>query len=308
MVGQPLRPAMGVRPLKGRSYTARVKKEKMHQSAKRRPGGSYSYFNYGGKFKPAVMKGVRTALAKHVKLLTVSDRLMSSVGKQTVGNVSKMFTVTDMKDICDDIDASSFRRIMFNSVKSKSIMQNQDNGIARLIIYDCIARRDSSNDSYDSASAAWTNGASAFGDANIPFIPGATPYGTPGFTSSFKVLKTTHVQLAPGELHEHVTSFRPNKMLDTNILFSSEHDTLKGFSVFTMVVLTGGPANDTVNDAQISLGACKIDFINTKEYRYVYLDKSVPTYKYTNGLPTAFTNAEEAMNVATGAPATEDWA
>lgn len=299
----------GVKQLPVRKYNARVRTEKkMHQSAKRRPGGSFSYFSYGGKFRPPIMRGVNKALAKHVKLLNNAGTQTGAVGTQSFLDVARMFTVTDMKDICDDIDSNQFRKIMFNSVKTTTLITNQDNGILRMKVYDIICRCDGSNTSYDSASEAWANGATALGNSQIPYVPGATPYGIPGFTSHYKVLKTTHVHLTPGEMHEHVTSFRPHKQLATNKLFTTGFDCIKGFTCFTMIVIQGGPANDTTNDNQVSTGKPKVDYVTTKEYRYTYLDKSVPTYQVYNSLPTAFTNGEEAMNIATGAAVGDDQA
>lgn len=300
-----------VKQLPAKKYNARVRTEKkMHQGAKRRPGGSFSYFSYGGKFFPAIMKGLNKALAKHVKLINGAGSQTGAVGVQSFLDVARMFTVTDMKDMCDDIDGNQFRQIMFNSVKATSLITNQDNGILRMKIYDVICRCDGSSTSYDSPSEAWLNGATRFASSTIPYIPGATPYGIPDFTSYFKILKTTHVHLLPGEMHEHVTTFRPHRQLATNKLFTmaSGIDMVKGFTCFTMIVIVGGPANDTVNDNQVSTGKCKIDYVTTKEYRYTYLDKATPTYNGTNSLPTAFTNGEEAMNAITGVVALDDQA
>lgn len=290
-------------------YVAKTKQQqKMHQSGIRRPGGSYSYFNYGVSYKPKIMGAVKKALAKHVKVITQAGTATSSIGTQTYYAASKMFTVTDMKDMTNDIDSSQFRQICFQSVKSRTLLQNQDNGICRMTIFDVIGRRDSTNDNYDEPALAWYSGAVALGDGSSPTVLGATPYAVPGFTNHFKILKTTHVMLQPGELHEHVTKFKPHRMLQTNLLFTSEHDVLKGFTCFTVIVHSGGISNDTTIDSEVSIGKCKVDWVNTKEYKYVYLDRSIPTYQYSNTLRTTFTNGEEMMNIATGARANDQQA
>lgn len=300
---------MAIRPVQSRSYTATVNKQKkMHQSAiSVNNGSSFSYFNYGARYKPAIMKSLKTALAKQVKLKNGSFTSSSNVGQQKYQDVLGMFTITDLKDMVDDISATQLRKVCFLQCKARALFTNQDNGICRMIIYDLICRRDSTNDLYDSPQSSWYQGSLQLtgGASDLGLIPGATPYGVPGFTSNFKVLKTTHIQLVPGQMHEHRISFKPHKLFSSNILFTSEHENLKGLTVYTICVISGAPANDTVNNAQISLGKTKIDCVYTKEYKYCYLESSIPTYTGTNSLLTAFTTAEEYMSLAKGEKVTD---
>lgn len=287
---------------KGRSYTRTTTKKKQQRATKTTDGGSQSTFNYGRRARPKILRALKSVLGKRYQLYNGQRSITAGVNIQQIDQPLVMFNVLDLKAMQTALDGSDYtQRILFESCTARLHMTNQDNGITKVILYDCIARRDSPGSTYNTPSNTWYQGLVLEGAGNALTVPNSTPFTSALFCRSFKVLKTTHVVMAPGQYHEHRVHFAPNKFIEGSIFGTLNGDTMKGLTCFTMVVVHGTPAGDA-GSVNTVIGRTQVDCVWTKEYRYIAIEDNSRKYAFTNSLP-ALVGSEIVMNAATGASA-----
>lgn len=190
------------------------------------------------------------------------------------------------------------------SCVGKTLFTNQDQGNVELHLYDIVCRRDTPNDPL----GAWVNGlndqngGATFAYNSLPL--GSVPQASEYFNVYYKVKQHTRVVLAQGQSHCHYVSIKPNRMFNAEILESADIS-YKGWTVWTLIVANGLPANDVTTVSSVSSGQVNLDVVATKQLRYTYSVDAVQNYYYTQSLPTSFAVGQSVMDIGSGAKVTD---
>ena len=112
-------------------------------------------------------------------------------------------------------------------------------------------------------------------------------FQSPMFVQYFKVLKATHILMAPGQTHCHQIKFSPNKLLQGET-YKNNNANRKGLTCYQIMVIQGCPVDN--NAAIVSTSHCKVDYVSRKVYRF----KTI-----------LYDCSKNTMNVDTGAGITE---
>ena len=111
---------------------------------------------------------------------------------------------------------------------------------------------------------AWSFGEQDEGVAsNNASVLGSTPFQSSQFTTYFKVLKATHQLMAPGNTHVHRN--------------------IKGFTIYTMMVISGTPVDNTAGT--VSTSDARIDYFLRKSYRFLSMLAFSNVLTTANNLP-----------------------
>lgn len=265
-------------------------------------GGSESSFYYTSRKIPRGFPGLKGALSDNYYVINAAGRLGASVGTQNSVIANRMFNTTDLQTISTSVGgANSTVRWLARKCSSETMITNQDSGNCRITIYDIIARRDS-NSSVNTSDpvVAWNNSYLDEGGANAnSALVGTLPFSSDLFTQFFKVLKVTTILLGAGQTHFHRISFKLNKVIDQETV-KYVTSSLKGTTCYQMVVVSGVPYNDVTTTTQVSTGACNVDWVSRREYKYTWLADNTTTFSSSNNLPGSFTVAEDIMDIASG--------
>ena len=95
---------------------------------------------------------------------------------------------------------------------------------------------------------------------------GSAPFQSSRFTTYFKILKTTHQLIAPGQTHVHRIKFTPNKVL-AGEEYANSSGNIKDFTIYTMMVISGTPVDNTAGT--VSTSDARIDYFLRKSYRFL---------------------------------------
>jgi hypothetical protein len=286
-----------------------VKKSGIHQKALPNipghgAGGTYSAFRLQRRLSPW-LKGLRKNAASNFKYVNSGYRIGSTVGQQAITSVAQTFNYQDLQGLFQTTVNKSCRTIL-ESCTENTIFRNQDKNDVYLDLYDIVARRDitSTGNTDFYPDGAWANGVADAGASNMQLQVGTTPFSSPRFTQLYKVVKVTHVILPAGGTHEHRVHYEPNRMLNLETLQDGQW-ALKGLTHYTMAVWYAAPLNDSVNTGQVSIGAANLDYVQTKQYKWTYIQDAVTNNTFTQSLPTAFTTAANVMQDESGTIVTD---
>lgn len=294
----------GPRKLRG------ARKPSLHQGVKKNTnGGSWSSFNYG--HRKIKNFGSIKSLRPQNWITNTTVRSTSTIGQQQFVTVSSMFSLGQLHTMLTQPSFSNpaVAKMLYQSCAGELLITNQGNGTARISLYDIITRRDANNTTASDPGLAVRSG---FGDevsgSNSNYlIPGVTPFQSQLFTTFYKVIKITNIELSSGQTHTHKYKFKLNKGLGGELIQNQAQATtaLKGISCYTMLQHHGYPDDDSANTSHVSLGSTQLDVVNKQNFKYYYTTQNQDTHLATAFTYTSFGGNENVMNEKTGAVVTE---
>lgn len=254
-------------------------------------GGQYSYFTMKPG-RPYIPKSVEDTIAPQVLVNNAAYQLKSNVGVQNVVAPLTLITPNNVAYYTGD----KVTRMMYQKASGDVTMNNIFLSNCYVIIYDIIARKDCALTGVSSPINAWSQGDADESATSTYTYLGSTPWQSELFNQYYKVMQVTNIVLGAGATHVHKVRLTPNKV------FSAANATYSpyGFrdqTYWCMVEIHGSPANDTVLQSQVSVGVGGLNLIVDSEATIKQLAKAVPTIQGGNSLPTAFTNAEQVVNL-----------
>lgn len=187
------------------------------------------------------------------------------------------------------------RRFLLERVQSNIVYTNASSASCTLDLYDIAVKQD--NDL--TATGAWTNGIAM--ETTVTATPvnilGIKPWQSQQFKEFFKVVRTTHVNLAAGASHRHNISLAPNALLKEQRVV--ENLNYRGLTYFTLAVVKGVPVCDD-NDAPrlVSTAPITIDVVREQNVKYRWVTDTDTDLYITNNMVTLL--QPEAMNVFQG--------
>jgi len=301
----------------GKKYNKK-KKQSLTQKITKRDGPiSESKFHWPKTVSSRPLdKNLKKMLAPQIFNQTASARVTAAIGQQgfQTGAMPGLFTIQDMSDIFTKVAELTIlagggivvnpntQKLYFKSCSSELMMTNQTNDPAHVIIYDCVARRDSSSANFVNPGVSWQQGCVDSGSATQYQTVGNNPFAIPLFTEFWKIEKITDVNLHSGGHHVHKTWLDPMHVMDREIQIAlgTTGACIGKWTRFSLVVIHGYPLNDSVTQTQISTSAVAVDMVWRKQYEIEVLERSTTQMAQTNTLVTSFAVGGEIIDDLTG--------
>lgn len=171
------------------------------------------------------------------------------------------------------------RRYMIDSIRAKYQLKNQTTIPITVTLYDCVARRDNTSDSF-SPTFAWTQGiadeavnvGSNQVNAQGSQFPGAKPFQSQLFCQRWKVKRGTTFILHPGATHCHYITIKPSGLC--NFEYTGKNAYIKGLTTCLMAVLKGGVAASSLNAADVGESIAEVQYVTETQYKFKAMEKS----------------------------------
>lgn len=197
------------------------------------------------------------------------------------------------------------RKIMVKFVSTAYNIKNVTNVPIRVILYNCVARRD--QQATYRPDQAWTGGVQdefvtlpsgvAPTNAQASNMPGATPFQSQQFCQYYKVRKVTKFELHPGSLHVHRVTTKPGGLLSSE--YFRNFQLYRGLSSFVMMVVTGGIVDNAVGfgPSVVTTSDYAIDVVTETRIEATTLERSRSAYIQWNNIPTGIADvAQQVLN------------
>lgn len=248
-------------------------------------GGTFSTF-YSKRPLSRWNANLKKTAASNFYYNNNSIRLTQTPGSQAIYTIGTAYNAPDIFTHQPNGSTNKTFKVLLESCTMKTMLRNQENNDAHIVIYDIVSRRDmNSGDVNIAPDVAWYNGMVDTGTSAVSIYDvGATPFASPKFTQYFKVVKQTHMILPAGGSHEHRIHYEPNRMFSTEVTQDSVN--FRNLTYFTLIAIYGAPDNDSTKTV-ISTGSVSIDVVATKQYRYTYLLDATINNVYSNSLAQA---------------------
>lgn len=254
-------------------------------------GGQCSYFN-GKSGKSYLPPHVENALPPQSLQSNGAVQLKSTVGKQAVAAVLTL----NSPSLATSYTGDKITRVLYEKASGDITLNNIYLSNCYVIIYDIMARKDVSVSAIAGPDSAWTQGSTDEGLSTYPTLLGATPWGTELFNQFYEVKQVTNVVLGAGATHVHKVRLHPNRIISAAYSQYTQFG-IKDLTYWCMVEFHGSPANDTTTQTQVGIGVGGLNIVSDAEVTLKQLQNAKPTISINNTLITAFTVAEQVVNL-----------
>lgn len=274
-------------------------------------GGSESFFNL--KRKPVGKLANIVDKLRTLSYVTNSNVIQTSgIGKQAFFANANLYYPPDIVTMQNNASTVEFASTAPTGYKSYDIylksafmelaITNSENAATRLVLYDCIYKKDIATDA-DNTNAFLnqliTDGVNNVGGGATGYqTVGTRPYDSPSFNEYVSVRKTTTVILAPGQTHYHTVRYEPCRRINAE-QFRSFNGNLIGIQDLTYGTLIqqyGTPVKDATTG--VTVAPTNNLVIARIQYKYAYLPSNMSYMSISNNLAT--TQAANLENEITG--------
>ena len=211
-------------------------------------------------------------MSKHVESVNSAGSVSWLVGVKEYAIAGKAFDTTQVNAIFAFV-ATNNSKVLFKNTRYDVQISNPTTALQRCNVYDIIARKDLSvigspavclQDTFsDYNKSGGTQSASAYQQI------GFDPFTNSAFTQFFRVVKRTPLLLQGGQVHNHRVEYSCNKLFDKELSLNMSTG-FKDFTIYTMIECHGTPENDSVTKTQVSLGAGRLNFVQTQTISMKY--------------------------------------
>lgn len=254
-------------------------------------GGQYSMFSHGSG-KGYLPTSVESTLPPQAIQANLAMQLKSPIGEQNIVDAMQIFGPS----LATVYTGDKISRVIYQKASGDLTLNNIYLSNAYVIIYDIFARRDSASGSISTPSLSWSQGDVDESATGAYKKLGSTPWQSECFNQFWEVKQVTNVVLAAGATHVHKVRLNLNKVVSA-ARAQYNNGMLGGITYWCLIEVHGSPANDTVTQTQVTVGAGGLNIIADQEQVLRQLNKSTPTITTTNTLLTAFSNAEQVVNL-----------
>ena len=225
---------------------ARVGSTESHANLSYKPGKAMKYLKLLSQ--PATWESIDQFQA-------ISDPTLNNNNKQLITVPTTFFTGTDFTTISANLFVTGQTT---NAVAPSTFDQSFKLGIdgfactfefvnmvqtqAEIDIYEVISKI--TKPAYVSPATDWQTGMTAQEGPGVYTISSALrscPTESKAFNMTWKIIKKTTIELAPGELHKHTFVFKPKRQLDTEYYYT--YNQIKGITGAIMMVFRGTPVD-----------------------------------------------------------------
>lgn len=191
------------------------------------------------------------------------------------------------------------RKMVVKWATTSYSIKNMTNVPLRVVLYDCVCRRDFG--SFAGASGSWSGGLTnefvnlpgvANNNAQSFSMPGATPFQSQQFCQFFKVRRVTKFELHPGTVHCHRVTTRPGGMLSAEYI--NNFAAFKGLTTQVLAVITGGVVDDNAAvSAVVTTSNYVVDVVAESRLEVTTMERSRTSYVQWNNLSTTLPIASQ---------------
>lgn len=254
-------------------------------------GGQYSMFNMKGH-KSYLPKHVEDALAPQVIQTNGASQLKSVIGKQNFVVVMEL----NSPGVATTFTGDKISNVLYQKAVGDLTMNNIYLSNVYISIYDIVARKDVGASAISFPDGAWQQGATdESATAGVDYV-GSSPWQSEVFNQFYEVKQVTNVVLGAGGTHVHKVRLRPNRLVNASYAQYTPYG-MRGLTYYTMVLIHGQADNDTVNQAQVTIGVGGLNMVQATEHTLKLIQKQTPTISVTNNLLTSYTTAEQVINI-----------
>lgn len=291
------RPRMGMG--RSRTLTRTVTKRKKKRRTKTHVAGmngSMSSTRLGRRFFKSGGVLAKQVVHKQTVATSLGNFTLSSIGKQQVLQLP-ILTAADLISIRTlangGVATDNQLKLFLYESKQKIHLRNQHNALVTVLIYDISTKSVPLGSSMDSPTEAWETGLQNMGLAvNHSLNIHQTPSFSPEFRRFFKIQKVTKVLMEAGQQHEHSVYMGTNRLVDTTAVGTGGITSMPGLTSWCMIVHYGSLAHETAITTTVSYTAARLDYTVFKSTVFAFPESELPTYTLTNGLATAFIDAD----------------
>ena len=267
--------------------------------------------------------GITTMGAPSHYLVNKSDVYLCEPGKQLIFNLGQWNSIPDTIAMGALVPSSPTQfanapvRYCVQGLQADCTITNSSTVTAYLDLYDVIATHDLPISSIvfgqvATPENAWLNGVELqalqtdpTGFTRQATLPGSRPTDSQLFKDFYKIKQHKSIILAPNGMHIHHVNIKTGRMFDVNQMasYSTIINGLAGYTMFTMGVLRGMPANGSEPVTGTTSGNPVLRSVTSERYTYSYVYRNGTTFAYGQTLPVpASINQLLLQSPGTGAP------
>lgn len=237
--------------------------------------GVETTFNLTNPPSPFVKNMKKTNAPNHV-IHNYSASLPWTVGRQNAYSF-QYFDKNQMTNIISQLPARDLtnnanRRFLADKFQSEITFSNSTNATCYVYIYDIMTKQDMDTADQTSGiifpSGAWNAGEVQQGNAQGYAVIGTDPKKIDLFKQHFKILNVVKHFMGPGDVHKHRVNINYNKLMNEARIANSE--AYGNFTISTMIVAHGVPANNDATPEVVSTTAGKLSLTFTNKYVFRY--------------------------------------
>jgi hypothetical protein len=262
--------------------------------------GSVHNEGTGGQYSEFVLSLGKSSLPKHIEDVLPPQCVVANAASQGRSTVGKQSVVAPMQlfgpALCTTYTGDKISRVLYQKASGDVTLNNIYLSNCYVIIYDIIARRDSSSNAISTPLASWVQGDVDESVTGYELFLGSTPWQSEAFNQFWQVKQVTNVVLGAGATHVHKVRLTENKIISA-ARAQYNNGMLEGCTYWTMVEFHGSPANDVTTQTQVSVGVGGLNIIVDQEQHLKQLSKNTPTVSASNTLLTSFTVGEQVVNL-----------
>lgn len=273
-----------------RTGTRTQTKARMKMSRARRlaPNSSISAFRFGRRISRFMVGQFRRMRGRQTVYRNGTTFKSSGVGRQTFLQ-QEFLGKTELDAIKTKYGSAT---LTFNEVKFflgyariQYFIKNQSSCAGRVTIYDIVPRLHPVTTALDTPVEAWEKGVremTATQPAGLHLTVGQTPFKSPEFVRHYAVLRTTTVQMEPGEQHQHNVYRRINRIVSSTQWDNTSITNVPGITTYVMLVWHGSLGHDKTADSDVTFLPMKLDVAWTMEFNYAVPDNNSPSYDFVD--------------------------
>lgn len=301
-IGDLLKAFVGGRALKKkqsikRKSTAMTMKRKTKTGHEVQEGANSLTKCFFGASKAGIPQSVLSNLQSQFYVSNYAENSLTTVGLQDYREIAFFEPGT----ISTFHDFAIYKDLFLESFNGEINMVNASSTNSVVTLYDIICKSDcSSSGKNSSPGVAWSYGVDQEGGSSTDYkVIGSVPTDSYMFNKYYKVVQKTRVSMAPGQMHRHQVTFRPQKKVQGFWVDASPYG-LANTTCWTLIVHHGSPAHDSTTNTSVTIDVSSLDIVRKYTYAYKFLEDSAANWQKTNNLATTFAVGEQFVNEAVG--------
>lgn len=198
-------------------------------------------------------------------------------------------------------DFAIYKNLFLESFNGEINMVNASSTNSVVTLYDIVCKGDCSSAGKNSSpGVAWSYGVDQEGGSSTDYkVIGSVPTDSYMFNKFYKIVQKTRVSMAPGQMHRHQVTFRPQRKVQGFWVDAAPYG-LANTTCWTLIVHHGSPAHDSTTNTSVTIDVSSLDIVRKYTYAYKFLEDSNANWQKTNNLATTFAVGEQFVNEAVG--------
>jgi len=283
----------------GRSYTiTKTQKKKRRNGTVSKTGEntSSSYTSHSNKWSKVPGTLFKKLLGRQTFQTNVSGTRTSKYGRQDELSQSSI-NLSNLEYMAAQANGGTVTaenvKIFMGSVKTKYHFRNQSNDAGVMLIYDLTCKRTPPDSNFDTPREVWQKGLIDLGNDTLQWeTVGQIPTTSPEFKRYFSISKVTRVPMEAGQMHEHTTMQRVNKVVESVRWQNTTSVSHSGLTNWCMVIYRGGICHESATNANVTFSPMKLDYIKDVTFDFAYMPINKAKYLSVDTLAVAITDPD----------------